>query len=95
MNKRQVLPFAALSLLAAGGIALGAGQAPGLVRAQTPTTQTQAVPLALDKESQKQEAKIGAEGTEPANEVGQEKNLPGGGHQDAGGNTDHQFEGVE
>lgn len=74
------------------------GAAP--VYAQSMGAQSQALTNATGKEvpetitSEKGGVKEGVEATEPASEQVQEKNLPGGGHQDVG-QADHQFEGVE
>lgn len=104
MNKQKIVPLAALTLLLAGGTVLGISETALPVHAQTPTVQNQVTQTTPDKETQddglnasgkEQETKEGVEAAEPANEQTQEKNLPGGGHQDANGNVDHQFEGVE
>jgi len=96
MNKQKLIPLAAAAFVILGGATVGIGKfGPSLVRAQSPTTQVQQV--APEKgEAVETQGKEGVEGSEPANEQAQEKNLPGGGHQDAEGvNIDHQFEGVE
>lgn len=96
MNKQKLIPLAAAAFVLLGGATVGIGKfGPSLVHAQTPATQVQQV--APEKgEARKTQGKEGVEANEPANEQAQEKNLPGGGHQDADGmNIDHQFEGIE
>lgn len=104
MNKRKIVPLAALALLVAGGTIIGVSRTALPVHAQTPTMQNQVTQTTPDKETpdgplntsgKEQGTKEGVEVAEPANEQAQEKNLPGGGHQDVGGNADHQFEGIE
>jgi len=95
MNKQKLIPLMAAAFVLLGG-AVGIGKfGPSLVHAQIPATQVQQV--ASEKgEAVETQGKEGVEINEPANEQAQEKNLPGGGHQDAEGvNVDHQFEGVE
>lgn len=104
MNKKKFVPLAALALLLAGGTIIGVSRTAVPVHAQTLTAQNQVTQTTPDKETQDgtintadkaQETKEGVEAAEPANEQAQEKNLPGGGHQDTNGTADHQFEGVE
>lgn len=77
-----------------GGATVGIGKfGPSLVHAQTPATQVQQV-APKNGETVEVQGKESVEPSEPANEQAQEKNLPGGGHQDTG-QADHQFEGVE
>ena len=84
MNIKKTIALTALSLVLLGGSAFGIGRISAKpVHAQTITPQIQSV-----------EQKDSVETTEPANEQAQEKNLPGGGHQDQG-QADHQFEGIE
>lgn len=95
MNKQKLIPLMAAAFVILGG-AVGISKiGPSLVHAQTPATQVQQV--APEKgEAVEAQGKEGVEANEPANEQEQEKNLPGGGHQDTdGSNVDHQFEGVE
>lgn len=96
MNKQKLIPLMAAAFVLLGGATVGLGKfGPSLVHAQTPATQVQQV--APEKgEALETQGKESVEANEPANEQAQEKNLPGGGHQDADGTTvDHQFEGVE
>ncbi len=85
-----MLPLAVLGLVLAGGTAVGAIRAATPVQAQTTAQTSQAAP---DKETPDSAGET--KSSEPANEQAQEKNLPGGGHQDTGTTTDHQFDGVE
>jgi len=96
MNKQKIVALSALTLAVLGGATVGLGKiGPTLVHAQAPTAQVQQI-TATKPEAVEAQGKEGVEGSEPANEQAQEKNLPGGGHQDAEGvNVDHQFEGVE
>jgi len=96
MNKQKILTLSALTLAVLGGATVGLGKiGPTLVHAQTPKAQVQQV-TATKPEAVETQGKEGVEGSEPANEQAQDKNLLGGGHQDADGATvDHQFEGVE
>ncbi|MCL4382986.1 MAG: hypothetical protein M1575_01125 [Patescibacteria group bacterium] len=101
MNIKKTVPLAALALVLLGGGAFGISRVKAApVHAQTPTIQSQsATQQTADKETndgatEVKEAREGVESVEPANEQAQEKNLPGGGHQDQG-QADHQFEGVE
>jgi FtsZ-interacting cell division protein ZipA len=74
-------------------------------RAQNSNTQTQAIQQDDDKEEsgeaeekaeEKEDVEEKDEAEEPANEQEEERNLPGGGHQDPEGvNVEHQFEGIE
>jgi len=96
MNKQKILTLSALTLAVLGGATVGIGKiGPSLAHAQTPATQVQQV--ASEKgEAVETQGRESVEANEPANEQEQEKNLPGGGHQDADGATvDHQFEGIE
>jgi len=94
MNKQKILTLSALTLAVLGGVTVGLGKiGPTLVHAQAPTAQVQQVAVTKPEDVETQ-GKESVEANEPTNE--QEKNLPGGGHQDAEGvNVDHQFEGVE
>ncbi len=96
MNKQKLIPLAAAAFVILGGATVGIGKfGPSLVHAQTPATQVQQV-ASKKGEAVETQGKEGVEANEPANEQAQEKNLPGGGHQDAeGANVNHQFEGVE
>ncbi len=96
MNKQKILTLSALTLAVLGGATIGLGKiGPTLIHAQTPMAQVQQV-AATKPEAVEVQGKEGVEANEPANEQAQEKDLPGGGHQDADGATvDHQFEGVE
>ncbi|PIS23036.1 hypothetical protein COT49_02220 [candidate division WWE3 bacterium CG08_land_8_20_14_0_20_40_13] len=96
MNKQKLIPLMVAAFVILGGATIGIGKfGPSLVHAQTPATQVQQV--APEKgEALEMQGKKSAEANEPANEQAQDKNLLGGGHQDADGATvDHQFEGVE
>lgn len=93
MNIKKTMFLAALALVLLGGGAFGISRIGATaVHAQTVTPQIQAVQQKEGAETV--ETKEGVESVEPANEQAQEKNLPGGGHQDQG-QADHQFEGIE
>lgn len=93
MNIKKTIPLSALALVLLGGSALGMSRINATpVHAQTVAPQIQAVSQKDSAETA--ETKEGVESVEPANEQAQEKNLPGGGHQDQG-QADHQFEGIE
>ncbi len=96
MDKQKIVVLSALTLAVLGGAIVGLGKfSPSLAHAQSPTAQVQQ-PAAEKPEAVEAQEKKGVEANEPANEQAEEKNLPGGGHQDADGvNVDHQFEGVE
>jgi len=96
MNKQKLIPLTVAAFVMLGGAIVGISKiGPSLVRAQTPATQVQQVDSENEEAVEMQE-KEGVEANEPANEQEEEKNLPGGGHQDVEGvNVDHQFEGVE
>lgn len=95
MNTQKIVSLAALILMLVGGTIIGINRA----HAQTPTMQNQAVQTVFGNETKDDKlnasGKEGVEAVESANEQAQDKHLPGGGHQDTGGNVDHQFEGVE
>jgi len=95
MNKQKLIPLAVVAFVMLGGTVGISKISPSLVHAQTPANQVQQV--AQEKgEAVETQGKESVEANEPTNEQEQEKNLPGGGHQDAEGvNVDHQFEGVE
>ena len=93
MNIKKTIPLVALALVLLGGSAFGISKVKVTpVHAQNVTPQIQTVEQKDGLETA--EKKEGIEGVEPANEQAQEKNLPGGGHQDQG-QADHQFEGIE
>lgn len=96
MNKQKLIPLAIAAFVILGGAIVGMGKfGPSLVHAQSPATQVQQV-TPEKGEAVETQGKEDVEADEPDNEQAQEKNLPGGGHQDAEGvNVDHQFEGVE
>ena len=88
MHKQKLIPLAVAAFVLLGGATVGIGKfGPSLVHAQTSATQVQQVAPENGEALETQ----GKEGVDA-----QEKNLPGGGHQDADGiNIDHQFEGIE
>ncbi len=101
MDFKKTVPLTALALALLTGGAFWINQARvSPVHAQAPSAQPASAPQqTVDKETadgaaEAKEAKGGVEGVEPANEQAQEKNLPGGGHQDQG-QAEHQFEGIE
>jgi len=67
--------------------------------AQTAVVQTQSKAVQAQVSSQQvapaQETPDPGEPPGAAEDQGQDQNLPGGGHQDQGPATDHQFEGTE
>ena len=96
MNKQKIVPLAVLTLVALGGATLGLSQlSPTAVHAQSPSAQVQQSVTQQSVDKEVPDAQERLEAAEPVNEAAQEKNLPGGGHQDTGETVDHQFEGVE
>jgi hypothetical protein len=106
LRKRTLLIVAAITLLVLAGIALGVGRMHvASAHAQTPTVQAQVnnQHAAPDPETQdngpavngtEKDSPDPGETTGPAEDQGQDQNLPGGGHQDQG-QVEHQFEGTE
>lgn len=89
--RNEILPIVLAVILSSAGIG------PGIVFAQSISTQNQRSQAVQNEDAEEQgEKQEGAEGREPANEQYEEQNLPGGGHQDPdGANVKHQFEGIE
>ncbi len=96
MNKQKLIPLMVAAFVLLGGAVAGIRVlGPSMVHAQAPSVQVQQV-TPEKREAVESPGKENAGISEPVNEQAQEKNLPGGGHQDANGaNVDHQFEGVE
>ncbi len=91
MSKVKVLLVAALMLTVLGGVTAVNHLKPVVAHAQTTTTQAQQSVTSAKTDSEVVDTKENVNTQESA----QEKNIPGGGHQDVGGSVDHQFEGVE
>ena len=97
MNKQKIVPLTVLTLVALSGAMLGLSQLSSTtVHAQSPSAQVQQSVTQQSADKEVLDTQEKPEAAEPANEQAQEKNLPGGGHQDADGATvNHQFEGIE
>jgi hypothetical protein len=86
----------AMASVGAIGI-LGAGAGVAMAQTSTPAPAPAAVTPSASATGTTAQTPASSEGTveTPGKEDPAEANLPGGGHADAPGNVDHQFDGVE
>jgi hypothetical protein len=96
MRKRTLVTFAVITLLVLGALAFGVGRTQGAsAHVQAPAVHTQSNTVQTQVNGTENDPPDPGETPGSAEDQGQDQNLPGGGHQDPGSTTDHQFEGSE